>query len=138
MCQASPDSFYSQFLADDASNTDYRDLASELKILIHIGEHQNVVNLLGACTTGNVGKLCIILEYCRDGDVSTFLRSKRDVFEATWTTYESGLEYNCTHLDLANIAYQIARGMDFLSSKKASGDLSMVFRRSFSQVSCTL
>lgn len=27
-------------------------LASELKILIHLGHHLNVVNLLGACTKG--------------------------------------------------------------------------------------
>ena len=25
---------------------------SELKILIHVGEHKNIVNLLGACTKG--------------------------------------------------------------------------------------
>ncbi len=29
-------------------------LASELKILIHLGPHLNVVNLLGACTKGIV------------------------------------------------------------------------------------
>ena len=28
------------------------DLQSELKILIHVGEHENIVNILGACTTG--------------------------------------------------------------------------------------
>ncbi len=34
-------------------------LMSELKILIHIGSHLNVVNLLGACTkeTGNKGNI---------------------------------------------------------------------------------
>ena len=32
--------------------TEYKDLLSELKILIHVGEHKNIVNLLGACTKG--------------------------------------------------------------------------------------
>lgn len=39
--------------ADSATEAEYRDLASELKILIHIGEHKNIVNLLGACTKGS-------------------------------------------------------------------------------------
>ena len=37
---------------DNATEAEYRDLLSELKILIHIGEHKNIVNLLGACTKG--------------------------------------------------------------------------------------
>ena len=28
------------------------DLQSELKILIHVGEHENIVNIVGACTKG--------------------------------------------------------------------------------------
>ena len=35
-------------------------LVSELKVLIHIGNHMNIVNLLGACTkTITKGKNCI-------------------------------------------------------------------------------
>lgn len=34
----------------DADPTYIRALASELKIMIHLGKHLNVVNLLGACT----------------------------------------------------------------------------------------
>ena len=37
---------------DGATEAEYKDLLSELKILIHIGEHKNIVNLLGACTKG--------------------------------------------------------------------------------------
>jgi hypothetical protein len=37
---------------EDATEAEYRDLVSELKILMHIGEHKNIVNLLGACTKG--------------------------------------------------------------------------------------
>ena len=40
------------FSTESATEAEYRDLASELKILIHIGEHKNIVNLLGACTKG--------------------------------------------------------------------------------------
>lgn len=36
--------------AEGATHSEHRALMSELKILIHIGHHLNVVNLLGACT----------------------------------------------------------------------------------------
>ena len=38
--------------SEDSGETEYKDLLSELKILIHVGEHKNIVNLLGACTKG--------------------------------------------------------------------------------------
>eukprot|EP00794_Sanderia_malayensis_P007461 gene7461-8284_t len=103
-------------LKSNAPDSDYKDLASELKILIHIGEHQNIVNLLGACTRG--GKLLVILEYCLFGDLSKFLRSKRDIFEPSWTKNDICFEHSCTYFDLANFTYQIAKGMEYLSSKK--------------------
>ena len=42
--------------AESASDIDQRFLVYELKILIHIGWHPNVVNLLGACTKGKLKK----------------------------------------------------------------------------------
>lgn len=38
---------------DGATASEHKALMSELKILIHIGNHLNVVNLLGACTKPN-------------------------------------------------------------------------------------
>lgn len=40
-------------LSDGATASEHKALMSELKILIHIGNHLNVVNLLGACTKPN-------------------------------------------------------------------------------------
>ena len=41
-------------------------LMSELKIMIHLGKHLNIVNLLGACTTSLARReLLVIVEYCR-------------------------------------------------------------------------
>lgn len=39
--------------AEGATASEHKALMSELKILIHIGNHLNVVNLLGACTKPN-------------------------------------------------------------------------------------
>ena len=41
---------------------------AELKIMIHLGRHLNIVNLLGACTVGLARReLWVIVEYCRSG-----------------------------------------------------------------------
>lgn len=40
---------------EGATASEYKALMTELKILIHIGHHLNIVNLLGACTK-NGGK----------------------------------------------------------------------------------
>ncbi|XP_057632117.1 vascular endothelial growth factor receptor 3 isoform X2 [Chionomys nivalis] len=68
-----------KMLKDGATASEHRALMSELKILIHIGNHLNVVNLLGACTKPN-GPLMVIVEFCKYGNLSNFLRAKRDAF----------------------------------------------------------
>ena len=39
-------------LSDTFDPTIVADFHSELKILIHVGENENIVNILGACTKG--------------------------------------------------------------------------------------
>lgn len=45
-----------------ADNLYIKALASELKIMVHLGKHVNIVNLLGACTK-NVAKRKFRLPY---------------------------------------------------------------------------
>ncbi|XP_049549465.1 vascular endothelial growth factor receptor 1-like isoform X4 [Anopheles darlingi] len=58
-----------------------RALISELKIMVHLGQHLNVVNLLGAVTK-NIAKreLMVIVEYCPFGNVQNFLLKSRPHF----------------------------------------------------------
>lgn len=58
-----------------------RALAKELKIMAHLGQHLNVVNLLGACT-GNVHnrELLVLVEYCRFGNLHKYLQNHRTTF----------------------------------------------------------
>lgn len=54
---------------------------AELKILIHLGKHLNIVNLLGAVTTNAIkGELLVILEYCEHGSLRQFLLNNRPNF----------------------------------------------------------
>lgn len=53
-------------------------LMSELKVLVHLGPHLNVVNLLGACTRG--GPVYLITEFCRHGDLANYLQRNKHTF----------------------------------------------------------
>jgi len=54
---------------------------AELKILIHLGRHLNIVNLLGAVTKNLVkGELLVIVEYCKFGNLRHYLLAYRDSF----------------------------------------------------------
>ena len=58
-----------------------RALMSELKIMIHLGKHLNIVNLLGACTDSlNKRELFVIVEYCRFGNIQKYLLLHRSHF----------------------------------------------------------
>ncbi|XP_065669121.1 platelet-derived growth factor receptor alpha isoform X4 [Hydra vulgaris] len=103
-------------LKSSPSNVEYRDLASEIKVLIHLGEHPNIVNLLGSCTKD--GRLCAIMEYCPHGNLVGFLRPRRHVFSLQWEKQALNYDEDFCWLDAATAAFQIASGMLFLSEKK--------------------
>uniref|UniRef100_A0A3B3C2J7 receptor protein-tyrosine kinase n=1 Tax=Oryzias melastigma TaxID=30732 RepID=A0A3B3C2J7_ORYME len=70
-----------------SAHSEERDaLMSELKILSHLGYHNNIVNLLGACTQG--GPMWMITEYCIHGDLLNFLRvHAQDLMALTMGTH---------------------------------------------------
>ncbi|XP_061094805.1 vascular endothelial growth factor receptor 2 isoform X2 [Conger conger] len=128
-----------KMLKEGATSSEYRALMSELKILIHIGHHLNVVNLLGACTRPG-GPLMVIVEYCKYGNLSSYLKSQRAAYvpfkrrphreEAGQGQGEEelqegdlglGASHESTSLsmeDLISYSFQVAKGMEFLSSRK--------------------
>uniref|UniRef100_A0A8C1KIV1 Vascular endothelial growth factor receptor 3 n=1 Tax=Cyprinus carpio TaxID=7962 RepID=A0A8C1KIV1_CYPCA len=115
-----------KMLKEGATANEHKALMSELKILIHIGNHLNVVNLLGACTKPN-GPLMVIVEYCKYGNLSNFLRTKREFFLPNYPQQpniftESAVDdlwkTPLTIEDLICYSFQVARGMEFLGSRK--------------------
>ncbi|XP_057297435.1 uncharacterized protein LOC130628517 isoform X2 [Hydractinia symbiolongicarpus] len=100
-------------LKENATEKDHKDLANELKLLIHIGEHRNIVNLVGACTKAD--NILLLTEYCEMGSLAKYLRLNRDYFEPTW--HRNGKEeFNCYQVTW--IAVQVADGMSFLKERK--------------------
>lgn len=76
-------------------------LMSELKIMSHLGQHENIVNLLGACTHG--GPVLVITEYCCYGDLLNFLRRKAEAMLGPSLSVgqdpEAGAGYKNIHLE---------------------------------------
>ncbi|XP_072122560.1 fibroblast growth factor receptor 1-like isoform X5 [Mobula birostris] len=105
-----------KMLKADATEKDLSDLISEMEMMKMIGKHKNIINLLGACTQD--GPLYVIVEFASKGNLREYLRARRP----------PGMEYcyNPTHVpveqlsfkDLVSCAYQVARGMEYLASKK--------------------
>ncbi|XP_070490956.1 vascular endothelial growth factor receptor 1-like [Chironomus tepperi] len=64
-----------------AGNEVIKALVSELKILIHLGQHLNIVNLLGAVTKDIAKReLMVIVEYCKYGNLQNYLVKNRSNF----------------------------------------------------------
>uniref|UniRef100_A0A914ZDN5 receptor protein-tyrosine kinase n=1 Tax=Panagrolaimus superbus TaxID=310955 RepID=A0A914ZDN5_9BILA len=115
-------------------------LVGEMQIFKSIGEHRNVLKLIG-CSTG-LGPLYVVLELCRHGNLRSFLQSHRRIDEEPIYNYsensESSVNYVQPHQsssvilegesqpgirklmlrDLIRFATEISRGMEFLAAKK--------------------
>nr|WOX59916.1 receptor tyrosine kinase PVR2A2 [Gecarcinus lateralis] len=65
----------------DLDVSQLRALTLELKIMIHLGKHLNIVNLMGANTVYiDKGELWILNEYCRFGNLLDFMHRHRRKF----------------------------------------------------------
>uniref|UniRef100_A0A8C7V5J8 receptor protein-tyrosine kinase n=1 Tax=Oncorhynchus mykiss TaxID=8022 RepID=A0A8C7V5J8_ONCMY len=132
-----------KMLKPSAHSEEREALMSELKILSHLGSHDNIVNLLGACTQG--GPMLMITEYCSYGDLLNFLHGKAKLFlysiprgpgtpEVPRVSYTLSLSlflfligslcedpetgtWSLDIEDLLRFSSQVAQGMDFLASK---------------------
>ena len=62
----------------------------------------------------------MIIEYCPHGNLLDFLRKRREIFEATWTTPTEHADETFTTIDLYICALQVARAMEFLASRRVS------------------
>ncbi|XP_038173511.1 fibroblast growth factor receptor 3-like isoform X6 [Arvicola amphibius] len=103
-----------KMLKDDANGQDLSDLVSEMEMMKVIGRHENIINLLGACTQG--GPL-YVLEYAAKGNLRDFLRAQRPLSTECYGASRLP-EEQLTHKDLVSCACQVARGMEHLASRK--------------------
>ena len=60
--------------SDDPSDEDVKNFHREISIMKTAGHHQNIVSIIGYCTIG-VAKPMLVVEYCPQGDLQTYLRT---------------------------------------------------------------
>ncbi|KAK3523691.1 hypothetical protein QTP70_008628 [Hemibagrus guttatus] len=105
-----------KMLKDDATDKDLADLISEMELMKGMDKHKNIINLLGVCT--QEGPLYVLVEYASKGSLREYLRARRPpgmdyTFDVTKVPEEQ-----LTFKDLLSCAYQVARGMEYLASKR--------------------
>nr|XP_046160212.1 fibroblast growth factor receptor 4-like [Oncorhynchus gorbuscha] len=105
-----------KMLKDDATDKDLSDLISEMELMKVMDKHKNIINLLGVCTED--GPLYVLVEYASKGSLREYLRARRPpgmdyTFDVTKVPEEQ-----LTFKDLLSCAYQVARGMEYLASKR--------------------
>ncbi|XP_073959713.1 fibroblast growth factor receptor homolog 1-like isoform X2 [Choristoneura fumiferana] len=106
-----------KMLKEGHTDAEMMALVSEMEMMKMIGKHVNIINLLGCCTQD--GPLYVIVEYAPNGNLREFLRNHRP----------GGNRYECptddlkdrntlTQKDLVSFSYQVARGMEYLASRR--------------------
>jgi len=104
-----------KMLKANASESEKRDLLQELAIMKLLEPHPNVVRLLGCCTEKD--PIYVIIEYINGGTLQNILKKSRSIHEHNYRNLH-GESQSLSSRDLTSFAYQIAKGMAFLASKK--------------------
>ncbi|XP_051667956.1 fibroblast growth factor receptor 1 isoform X4 [Manacus candei] len=107
-----------KMLKSDATEKDLSDLISEMEMMKMIGKHKNIINLLGACTQDGEGPLYVIVEYASKGNLREYLQARRPPGMEYCYNPARVPEEQLSFKDLVSCAYQVARGMEYLASKK--------------------
>ncbi|XP_044056085.1 tyrosine-protein kinase receptor Tie-1 isoform X2 [Siniperca chuatsi] len=105
-----------KMLKEFASENDHRDFAGELEVLCKLGQHPNIINLIGACE--NRGYLYIAIEYAPYGNLLDFLRKSRVLETDPAFAKEHGTASTLTSQQLLQFAVDVATGMHYLSDKQ--------------------
>ncbi|XP_065556842.1 fibroblast growth factor receptor 3-like [Artemia franciscana] len=117
-----------KMLKEGHTDAELLDLVQEMELLKMIGRHINIINLIGACTQD--GPLYVIVEFAEHGNLRDFLRKHRPasgyehaigqpfVMGGGVDSYLANKYKPLSARDLVSFAYQVARGMEYLSSEK--------------------
>ncbi|XP_031784638.1 fibroblast growth factor receptor homolog 1 isoform X2 [Nasonia vitripennis] len=107
-----------KMLKEGHTDSEMMDLVSEMEMMKIIGKHMNIINLLGACTQG--GPLYVVVEFAPHGNLRDFLREHRSSsgYESALGQHSDKDKKTLTQKDLVSFAYQVARGMEYLASRR--------------------
>ncbi|OXB54678.1 hypothetical protein ASZ78_001705 [Callipepla squamata] len=138
-----------KMLKEGATHSEHRALMSELKILIHIGHHLNVVNLLGACTKPGVMEMGIgnrKIQHCHGNKVTRRRKWKCsggslqiwDLIQgnlvALWNKTKSARFRQGKENYIGDISTDLKQRLDSITSSQSSASSGFVEERSLSDV----
>lgn len=105
---------------ENVNETELENIICEIKIMSSVDPHLNLVGMLASCSSEfqAQGKLWLLLEFCKYGDLKMFLQENR--CRLSLANPNDELNNRC----LIKWAHDIANGMEYLSSKEIMhGDL---------------
>ncbi|XP_016997567.2 fibroblast growth factor receptor homolog 2 [Drosophila takahashii] len=112
-----------KMVKEEHTDTDMASLVREMEVMKMIGKHINIINLLGCCSQG--GPLWVIVEFAPHGNLKDFLKQNRPGAPQRRSDSDGYLDDKplipAQHLgekELTKFAFQIARGMEYLASRR--------------------
>ncbi|XP_005177245.1 fibroblast growth factor receptor homolog 1 [Musca domestica] len=111
-----------KMVKEEHTDADMASLVREMEVMKMIGKHINIINLLGCCSQN--GPLWVIVEFAPHGNLKDFLKKNRP--NSVWgscSLKERDSDYLeetpvLTEKQLTSFAFQIARGMEYLASRR--------------------
>ncbi|XP_065370249.1 fibroblast growth factor receptor homolog 1 [Calliphora vicina] len=98
------------------TDDDIASLVREMEVMKIIGKHINIINLLGCCSQS--GPLYVIVEFAPHGNLKDFLNKNRPGKEYDKEGNLTSPQHHLTEKHLISFAFQIARGMEYLASRR--------------------
>ncbi|XP_003380939.1 putative protein kinase domain protein [Trichinella spiralis] len=108
--------------ADESAKSDFR---KEINLMKQVGYHEKLVNMLGCITAEE--PLCLIVEYCAQGDLLHYLRDRRKYMVQLESkgidignledNSDVDLDMVLCLKDLISFSWQASVGMEYLSQK---------------------
>ncbi|XP_010122484.1 PREDICTED: LOW QUALITY PROTEIN: fibroblast growth factor receptor 4-like, partial [Chlamydotis macqueenii] len=108
-----------KMLKDNATDKDLADLISEMEMMKLMDKHKNIINLLGVCTQdGPLYVIAAIGAGSELGNLREYLRARRPPTPDYAFDVTAMPEEQLSFKDLVSCVYQVARGMEYLESKR--------------------
>jgi hypothetical protein len=105
-----------KMLKDNFTDSNAKDLFTEMEVMKAVGKHENIVNLLG-CSYQD-GKLLVIVDYALHGSLKNYLEKHNPTPALGAKIRSEKISKILSQQDLLSIAWQVAKGMEFLASKE--------------------
>ncbi|XP_017860577.1 PREDICTED: fibroblast growth factor receptor homolog 2 [Drosophila arizonae] len=112
-----------KMVKEEHTDADMASLVREMEVMKMIGKHINIINLLGCCSQS--GPLWVIVEYAPHGNLKDFLKQNRPGQLQRRSDSDGYLDdksmqpqQQLGEKELTMFAFQIARGMEYLASRR--------------------